>query len=64
MAFPTTETELKNQGYVYDNTAKCRGCGSEINWYRTPKGKMIPLDPELTPHWSTCPKADQFRREK
>lgn len=65
MAFPTNETELKKQGYRFDNVSKCRGCGAEIAWYETPKGKMIPLDEgTLEPHWSTCPNADSFRRDK
>ncbi len=64
MSFPTTETELKAQGYEFDNTGKCRGCSAEINWYRTPRGKTIPLDPDLKPHWSTCPNADDFREQK
>ena len=81
--------------------AKCKGCGAEIIWIKTPGGKSIPCDPEqvmywektkakgkvVTPngevlsceftgepdiatglgfvsHWSTCPKADTFRRRQ
>lgn len=63
MAFPKTETELAEQGYTFEGTAKCRGenCGAEINWYKTPAGKRIPLDPDLTPHFKTCPNAGSFR---
>lgn len=63
MNFPRNETELKEQGYVYDNSSRCRACKAEIAWYRTPKGKMIPLDEgTLEPHWSTCPNAKDFRK--
>lgn len=65
MSFPTTETGLKEAGYVFDNSGKCKGCDAEIAWYRTPKGKNIPLDEgTLVPHWSTCPNAADFREEK
>ena len=63
MPFPTTETGLKEAGYVFDNTGRCKACDAEIAWYRTPKGKYIPLDEgDLTPHWGTCPNADDFRK--
>ena len=60
MQFPTTETGLKEAGYVYENSGKCRFCQAEIAWYRTPKGKTIPLDEgTLQPHWPTCPNNDE-----
>lgn len=60
--FPTTETGLKEAGYAFENSGKCRGCGAEIAWYSTPKGKKIPLDEgTLVPHWGTCPNANDFR---
>ncbi len=56
--------------------ATCKGCGKTIEWIRTPAGKQMPVDPGLvtvvladgrvvrghTPHWATCPKAQDFRR--
>lgn len=64
MPFPKTETELSEAGYKFKSHGHCRSCGSEISWYETPKGKMIPLDPDLASHWSTCPDADSFRDPK
>ena len=62
MAFPTNETEAAAQGYKFANSGKCRSCSAHIDWYETPKGKMIPLDEGgFVPHWSTCPDADDFR---
>lgn len=26
--------------------SKCRGCGAEIDWIRTPAGRSMPIDPE------------------
>lgn len=42
----------------------CKGCGAGIFWQKTKNGKWMPLDPDGTPHWSTCPKAEEFRRNK
>jgi len=56
----------------------CNGCGAEIVWIKSPRGRPIPCDPaELTvvteaghvvtgriSHFATCPKAATFRREK
>lgn len=65
MAFPTTEQGLKDAGYVYENSGKCKGCGADIAWYRTPKGKIAPLDEgTLVSHFGTCAKADQFNYNK
>ena len=64
MPFPKTDTELTAQGYAFENKAKCRGCGADIEWWLTPKGKHIPLDAAtLETHWSTCPKAKDFRKQ-
>lgn len=31
--------------------AKCKGCGAEIDFIRTPTGKLMPVDMELVPFW-------------
>lgn len=65
MSFPTTQQEMLDQGYQPGKNGKCRACGAEIDWWKTPKGKSIPMDfATATPHWSTCPNADDFRRRK
>lgn len=57
---------------------KCKGCGAEINWIKTSKGKSMPVDPEMTtiitmggviykgfiPHWATCPESSEFKKGK
>ncbi len=40
--------------------AKCRGCDATIFWVKTENGKNMPVDPDGTPHWGTCSKADRF----
>jgi len=70
MAFPKTRDEMIAQGYQYDNHADCRGCGENIEWYTTPRGKKMPFnhmqggDSEVIAHFTTCPKADSFRRAR
>lgn len=67
----TTDTQLKEAGYRFDRRSRCNAkykggtCNQEIEWWHTPDGKMMPIDPGLmTPHWSTCPDADLFRKPK
>jgi hypothetical protein len=65
MPFPRTEQELAEAGYKYEGTRRCSGphCHAEIAWYRTPKGKRIPLDEgTLAPHFQTCLDVKEFRR--
>lgn len=52
---PNTEQGLEAAGYVFEGTGKCRGCGEEIAWYRTPTGNRIPLEEgTLIPHPTSC----------
>lgn len=65
MAFPTTMDELREQGYKFESDSECKSCGAAIEWWKTPRGKMMPCDHgTATPHWSTCPNADQHRTPK
>jgi len=43
MAIPTKREDLVAMGYVFDNEARCRGCGMPIEWWLTPKGKKMPM---------------------
>lgn len=59
-------------------TSDCKGCGEPIVWMKTDAGKNIPVDPEsivdegatvfdpdqMVSHFSTCAKADEFRKAK
>jgi hypothetical protein len=42
----------------------CAGCGEPIYWIKTKAGASMPLNPDGTSHFATCPKADLFRREE
>ena len=78
MPIPGKKSDLEAMGYVFDNEAKCRGCGAEIEWWITPKGKSMPMSVQeiretdspisplkeyrRVPHWSDCPNAGDFRK--
>lgn len=54
---------------LFGNVATCGnesrpGCGATIVWVTAKTGKKMPLNPDGTPHFATCPKANDFRREK
>lgn len=49
---------------MQNRTSHCKGCGADITWVKTASGKMTPVDPDGTPHWSTCPKAKDFKKTK
>tara|TARA_Y100000310_G_scaffold100468_1_gene98331 strand:- start:3671 stop:3916 length:246 start_codon:yes stop_codon:yes gene_type:complete len=42
---------------------KCKGCRAYIRWIFTKNGKRMPVDPDGTPHFATCPKAQQFQKQ-
>ena len=64
MAFPTNLDEMRQQGYKFEGDGTCKGCGAAIEWWITPRGKKMPTDyGTATPHWSTCPKAQDFKSD-
>jgi hypothetical protein len=64
MGFPVTIEELKDQGYKFDGDGTCKGCGAQIEWWTTPRGKKMPCDfGTATPHWSTCKNAADFKAD-
>ena len=69
MAFPTRKSDLKTAGYRFQKIGLCRGCDASIEWWITPAGKRIPMNPmasdnvEAVSHFATCPSADRFRRK-
>ena len=66
MPFPKTIDQLRAAGYRFEEHAPCRGCHTVIEWWRTPAGKLIPMDVtdggQVQTHFATCPKASQFRK--
>lgn len=68
MPFPPTRRELTESGYDFIAHKTCP-CGSAMELWHTPQGKMMPMDPmpaddsPAVSHWGTCSKASQFRRK-
>lgn len=59
--------KMSNLLKLVGNPANCGrperpGCNQLIYWVATNKGKRMPVNPDGTPHWATCPKAAEFRR--
>jgi len=68
MKFPDTYAGLVDAGYEPPpddgRISRCRSCNAEIMWWKTPRGKSIPLDIDTyVAHFQTCPDADKFRRK-
>lgn len=42
----------------------CRACNVKLWFVRTKAGRLLPLKYDGTSHFSDCPKADQFRRQR
>lgn len=42
----------------------CRSCGAPITWVKTESGKWMPLDPDGTSHFATCPDAAKWRKKR
>jgi hypothetical protein len=41
----------------------CRGCPERVIWvFHIHTGKWTPYNQDGSPHWSTCPKAKEFKR--
>ena len=60
-----TEAELKACGYRFKDKSLCSGCQARIEWWVTPGGKHMPLDPNTyEPHWGSCVARDQFKKKK
>lgn len=70
MAFPKTMDEMNAAGYKFDNHATCRGCGDDIEWWLSPKGSKVPMNPmdkgtsPAVSHFATCPNSSDFRKER
>lgn len=44
--------------------ANCRSCGARVFWIKTVAGKNMPVDPDGTSHFATCPNAAKHRKAK
>lgn len=42
----------------------CRSCGGRMFWIVTASGRKMPLNPDGTSHFASCPDADAHRKPK
>lgn len=68
--WPHSREWLESHDYRFESRTRCRGarCRKEIEFYRTPSGRLIPLERVFqgdgnlfTPHHAICPDVNQFR---
>jgi len=64
--YPQTLADLSKRGYRMSdgkdgtNAGRCRDCGEDVEWWKSPKGKNIPFNPMVrdsdpaVAHWDTC----------
>ena len=70
MPFPATRKEMEDQGYKCKSYTVCRGCADSMEFWTTPKGGSIPMNPmpfaesPAVSHYASCPKAQRFRGKK
>jgi len=49
------EKDLVRKGFRFLAKTRCQVCKVEIQWWKSSKGKLIPLTgATLEPHWKTC----------
>jgi hypothetical protein len=66
---PAEQPVAQRRGPIYPippeaEAAYCKGCDDRIYWVQTPAGRPMPVNPDGSSHWGTCPKAGLFRRER
>lgn len=70
MSFPATRRDMEEQGYACKDYTRCKGCNRSMEFWYTPDGKSIPMDPmplaesPAVSHFVSCPKAKEFRKKK
>lgn len=70
MNFPATREQLKCAGYEFVFARLCKKCDRPLEFYRTPGGKLTPLEPTVVnkewvmeSHFRICPFAEEFRKQ-
>jgi hypothetical protein len=59
---PKTIDEMLERGFKQKEDAVCRGCGADMTWWETPRGKNLPMNRgTAVAHFTTCPNAEDFR---
>lgn len=59
VATPQQRAKIVYQIPIDAPVGLCKSCSAGIAWINTPGGKHMPVDTDGTPHWATCPTANQ-----
>lgn len=60
MPIPANAEAMKAAGYSFMDHGRCDACSQAVEWWRTPQGRQIPMNPMPAPtspargHWNTC----------
>jgi len=60
----TPEQKMSNLLKLIGNASQCKGCQAPMWWVSTKAGKAMPLNPDGTPHWGSCPSVRDFKIKK
>lgn len=67
MTWPATQQDLEAAGWSFLYPGKCRACGRQMQFWKTPKGRANPMVKDdqggYTSHFSDCPAAKEFKRK-
>lgn len=69
MPFSANANGMRLANYRFSDHGVCVICQAEIEWWLTPQGRNIPMNPmptEDTPaigHWVTCDDFDKYREK-
>lgn len=44
--------------------AECRYCMDTIYWVKMPSDRLMPVNPDGTSHWGSCPMASQVKKDQ
>lgn len=68
MRFPGTRAEMEAAGYSLNEYTRCKGCMRLMEFWHTPNGHRIPMNPMPEPqsdavsHFTDCPDVARFRK--
>jgi len=55
---------IQNHLKLIGNPSTCRSCDAPIWWILTKNNKKMPLNNDLTSHFSSCPQSREWRKNR
>lgn len=67
-AIPKVNNKLEENVAMFlrfmGNLGQCRSCKAAVWWFTTKNNKQMPVNSDLTSHFSNCPQSRQWRKDK